>query len=74
MKIYSLDTDIENYKDFIVSTVLVVLATIALILRLWTRCVRKTKLWIDDYALIADLSCLYCLFGVEIAGMIQSIP
>lgn len=69
MKIYSLDTYVENYDNFIASTVLVVFATIALVLRLWARRTRKTKLWIDDYTLIADLACLYCLFGIELAGM-----
>lgn len=74
MKIYSLNTHVENYRYLIVSAVLVVLATIALLLRLWTRRTRKTKLWVDDYTLIADLACLYCLFGIQVAGMLFNVP
>lgn len=70
MKTYSIDTYVENYEDLIICSVLVVVATIALILRLWARRTRKTKLWVDDYALVADLACLYCLFGIQIAGML----
>lgn len=70
MKTYPLYTYPGNATAFIVSVVLVVLATLFLLLRLWARRVRKVKLWIDDYTIIADLVCLYALFAIEIVGML----
>lgn len=69
MKIYALDTYLDNVQDFNASIVLVVIATVFLLLRLWARRARKVKLWVDDYTIIADLACLYGLFAIEIAGM-----
>jgi uncharacterized protein (DUF983 family) len=71
MKLYPVDTYQEVLNGLITNTVLVILATAAVGLRIWARYSRKVSLWIDDFTIIACLVLLYVLYGIQIACQYQ---
>ncbi|RDW56862.1 hypothetical protein BP5796_12929 [Coleophoma crateriformis] len=53
--------------EFVVNTILIILATAAVVLRLIARRTRRIDLWWDDYTIMISLFLTYFLYAVQIA-------
>ncbi|RDW56693.1 hypothetical protein BP6252_14045 [Coleophoma cylindrospora] len=67
VKLYELTAIPIVRTEFVVNTILIILATIAVVLRLLARRARRIALWWDDYTILIALFLTYFLYAVQIA-------